>query len=270
MPRDIATASDMSLYTGQGERKYLDQAERARFLKAAGTLECIWQRLFCEVIYFTGCRPSEALNMTERSFSAAESLIIIRSLKKRGRDKDRHFRAVPVPRGFIKRLHAAWTARCTGAAHEREGRRPRRLFTFGRTKAWEIVHDVMARAGITGPCACARGLRHSFGVNAALSGVPESRIKKWLGHSRATTTSIYLDVVGAEERSLAARMWGPQGVPGAAQLIGSDEIIQLVTTYSAIEKPDDRKAVMTTIEACVLTQQSSPPTATTTERTRHG
>ena len=37
--------------------------------------------------------------------------------------------------------------------------------------------------------------------------VPETRIRKWLGHESLATTGIYLDVAGPEDRAMAARMW---------------------------------------------------------------
>ncbi len=52
-----------------------------------------------------------------------------------------------------------------------------------------------------------KGLRHGFGVNAFQSNVPPHLVQRWLGHASLRTTSIYGDVVGAEERGFAARIW---------------------------------------------------------------
>ena len=38
-------------------------------------------------------------------------------------------------------------------------------------------------------------------------GVPQNLVQRWLGHASATTTAIYLDAVGIEEREFAERMW---------------------------------------------------------------
>jgi integrase len=32
-------------------------------------------------------------------------------------------------------------------------------------------------------------------------------VQRWLGHSSMTTTAIYLQAIGDEERTIAARMW---------------------------------------------------------------
>ncbi len=37
--------------------------------------------------------------------------------------------------------------------------------------------------------------------------VPPHLVQRWLGHASLRTTTIYGDVLGPEERALAARMW---------------------------------------------------------------
>ena len=73
--------------------------------------------------------------------------------------------------------------------------------------AWRLVKRMMDIADISGPMACCRGLRHGFGIHAAVCKVPPNLIQRWMGHSSATTTAIYLDAVGQEERQFAERMW---------------------------------------------------------------
>jgi len=194
----------LSLFTTTGERKYLNSAERLRFYEALSTLKRPTDRTFCEMLYWTGCRPSEALTLTATHIDLDEKLVILRSLKKRGDQKGRHFRPVPLPDGFIQRLD---DVHGIGAAQASSGKQ-RRLWPISRTTAWHRVHEVMQAAGVSGIKACGRGLRHAYGVHAALHEVPETRIKKWLGHESLETTEIYLDVAGPEERRLAARMWG--------------------------------------------------------------
>ena len=66
----------------------------------------------------------------------------------------------------------------------------------------------MDEAGVgAGPQATAKGLRHGFGVAAVTSGIPLNLVQKWLGHAQLSTTAIYADAVGAEEASIASRMW---------------------------------------------------------------
>jgi site-specific recombinase XerD len=66
----------------------------------------------------------------------------------------------------------------------------------------------MAAAQIDGTQASPKGLRHGFGVAAVSAGIPLNLVQKWLGHAQLSTTAIYADAVGTEEKNIAARMWG--------------------------------------------------------------
>ena len=60
----------------------------------------------------------------------------------------------------------------------------------------------MAAAGIEGPQACPRGLRHSYGVTAATAGVSLPTVAAVLEHASFDTTAI-----GAQARELVDRVW---------------------------------------------------------------
>jgi site-specific recombinase XerD len=66
----------------------------------------------------------------------------------------------------------------------------------------------MNAAALEGIQASPKGLRHGFGVAAVSAGIPLNLVQKWLGHAQLSTTAIYADAVGAEEKNIAARMWG--------------------------------------------------------------
>jgi integrase len=53
-----------------------------------------------------------------------------------------------------------------------------------------------------------KGLRHGFGINATVNGIPLNMLQKWMGHAQLTTTAIYADAVGKEEQDIAAKIWG--------------------------------------------------------------
>ena len=42
---------------------------------------------------------------------------------------------------------------------------------------------------------------------AVFAGIPLNLVQKWLGHAQLTTTAIYANAVGAEEKTIAQRMW---------------------------------------------------------------
>jgi integrase/recombinase XerD len=173
-----------------GRRKYLSGAERARFLGAADSLAPP-MRALCHVLAYAGCRISEALALTIHQVDAERLALTIRTLKRRRA----LFRVVPVPRATIDRLLVLPFAG--------DGR----FWPMHRVTAWRTVKDTMHRAGIAGPMACPKGLRHGFGVRAAGHNVPPNLIQRWMGHASPTTTAIYIDAVGVEERQFASRMW---------------------------------------------------------------
>ena len=258
----------MTLRTRQGEAKYLDTRERARFYAALDCLTCEVDRTFCEMIFWTGCRPSEALALCIHNIDIQAGFVAVRSLKKRGRQKGRLYRHVPLPRAFLERLDKAHGISAAQAVNDNGAFS--RLWSFGRTTGWKRKKAVMTAAGISGVRACARGLRHSFGVHASLSGVPETRIKTWLGHSRLSTTEIYLDLAAPEDRAMMERMWaGLQpsqgGTPTHTGLdsgiviegASTHEVVRVVNAFSAIRDAGKRLEFLGTVEACVESQPQS-------------
>ena len=193
-------SAGMRLYDGAGRRLYLTPAERRRFL-AAAALQPTQIRALCLTLVYTGCRISEALALTPANLQAEDGIIAIHSLKKR---QDGHIRELPIPDELAELLSGLTT-------HNR------RFWPIGRTTAWRQVKAVMAEAGIVGPQATPKGLRHAFAVHAVLQQVPPGILQKWMGHADLATTSIYTQICGPEERAVAARMWE---MPAEAALPG--------------------------------------------------
>lgn len=192
----IFQAYPASLYSIGGTRKYLNQLERARFIAAAMECPRLELRTFCLVLAYTGCRISEALALFSASIETAEASVALRSLKKR--TCGIVIRQVPVPAALVDQLKAAHDLTLPG----------KRLWSWSRSRAWQLVKSVMVEAGIAaGLHATPKGLRHGFGVHAIRSGIPLNLVQRWMGHASMTTTAIYLQVVGAEEREIAKRMW---------------------------------------------------------------
>jgi len=178
-------------YDSAGRRKYLTNKEGKRFLKAAASFPKR-ERLLCEALYFLGCRVSEALQLTPRCVDVEESVVLILCLKKRGKEV---IRRILVPKRLAKEL--------ANLAQKPEDR----LWTISRMTAWRIVKRAMTIAGIDGIHAMPKGLRHGFGVRAAIAKLPLHLIQRYMGHACSTTTAIYLNVVGEEERDLVGRTW---------------------------------------------------------------
>lgn len=197
-----AKNSAMSLYAEDGKRKYLTRDERTAFLKAAEQADRE-VRTFCATLAYSGCRVSEALALTANRVDLAGGVIVFQSLKKR---REGIFRAVPVPPDIMDALELVHAIR--SAQRQKDGGASIRLWPWGRMTGWRRVTEIMDAAGITGPQASPKGLRHGFGVAAVSAGIPLNMVQKWLGHAQLSTTAIYADAVGEEEQAIAARMWG--------------------------------------------------------------
>ena len=191
----------MRLYDPSGNRLYLNSEERASFLEVARQ-KPPEIRTFAETLTFTGCRISEALEITPKRVELIAGQIILRSLKKRREDI---YRAVPVPHSFLDTINTAHGIR---EARKKRKKSDVRLWPWHRQHAWRLVKALMTEAEISdGPHKTPKGLRHGFGINATISGVPLNMLQKWMGHAHISTTAIYADAIGQEEQVIAARMW---------------------------------------------------------------
>ena len=190
------------LFTIEGNRKYLTSEELTRFLTAANQHPRGEVRTLCLVLAYTGCRISEALELTAEKIDLSAKSIVFRTLKQR--DRIAH-RAVPVPDSTLDALDLVHRIRKAQAA--KGGGRNIPLWSWGRTQATKHICSVMSEAGISGAHASPKGLRHGFGIRAASETRNPRLVQKWLGHRYLETTTIYMDAVGDEERELATRMW---------------------------------------------------------------
>lgn len=192
----------MQLYDVDGHRKYVSAEERARVLRGARELPRQHRTLLLTLAY-SGCRLSEALNLRTSQVDLEGRRLIFESLKKRRRGV---FRAVPVPAEVMEALDLVHGIREAGGREKGE-----RLWSMSRTTAWRVVRGAMEAAGVSGPPASPKGLRHGFGVQAVANGVPLNLVQRWLGHAQLSTTAIYAEAMGEEEQTIAERMWRDEG-----------------------------------------------------------
>ncbi|MCU7886171.1 MAG: site-specific integrase [Candidatus Thiodiazotropha sp. (ex Lucinoma annulata)] len=200
----------MRLFSPTGERLYLNAQEREHFLSSLDE-EDPNNRMFCQLLHYTGCRPSEALELIPRRVLIDEVSIVYRSLKKRkvdsrGREKQPQYRTVPVPQFFIEHLDLVFDIR---ARQKRGIKVDEPLWSMSRPTAYRLVKRVMERAGIKGKQATGKGLRHGFGVAmvTAKKPLPLHVLSQLMGHSDTKTTEIYLQVVGEEKRQMVTDAW---------------------------------------------------------------
>lgn len=181
---------ELSLFDIRGQRKYLTDAEGRRFEDAARRRDR-QTAAFCLLLSYAGCRISEALELVRARIDPDRGCVILRTLKRRRLT----YRAVPLPDFLLSELLAI------------DPGSNGRLFPWCRQTGWRRIKTVLDEAGVAGPHAVPKGLRHRFGIRAAEANIPTAVTQRWMGHANAKSTAIYQQVVGVEERRLAARMW---------------------------------------------------------------
>ena len=194
-----------SMYDRDGKRQYMTAQECRRFLRAAKATGSGPVFTFCLVLTRTGGRISEVLALTPRHIDVESRIIVLRTLKQRNKKKNVAYRPIPVPAGVVRALD---TVHQIKVARKDSTLIDERIWPWCRTTAWTRVKEVMAAAGISGAHATPKGLRHGYAVAAFVSGLTDITVMRLLGHSRIETTLVYTEVVGAEARAVANRMWG--------------------------------------------------------------
>ena len=128
-------------------------------------------RLAFKIAFLCGLRISEIINLQLQDFDKQRRLIFVKQGKG---GKDRY---VPYPIKFIKEseINNHIPIKCGVRALEKAFKR--------RCVALLNRNDLHFH-----------NLRHSFATNLLNKGVPITDVQFWLGHSRLTTTAIYLKV----------------------------------------------------------------------------
>ena|ERR1700722_13764467 len=183
-----------ALFDQHGNRKYLNGAERKAFFHAVKNDPDCLCRAFNLTLFYTGCRISEALNLTAGRIDLTGKALVFETLKRRRRGC---FRSVPISDSVANLFRRILTGLEPSA----------RIWLYSRTTAYRIVKDRMIAAGVVGGMACPKGLRHGFALACIAQNIPLTTVQKWLGHARLETTSIYLNATGDEERNFAKRLW---------------------------------------------------------------
>ena len=190
---------DTNLVDARG-RKYLTASERKDFLAAVRAHPQPGTQTLARTLALTGCRVSEALAVRACDIDLEAAEIRIATLKRRRE----HWRAVPVPQDLVHELDLVHRLRRAQASPRG---RTAPLWKITRQAAHRQIVALMRAAGIEGPQACPRGLRHAYGVAAVQAGVPLTTLAAVLGHANLSTTAIYATAVGAEHRQLVSRLW---------------------------------------------------------------
>jgi len=227
------------LKTSSGkEIKYIRKHEVKRILSCLQGRD----RLLVEVLWNTGARISEVLELTAGSVNFNQHTITIRSIKKRKFNKNakdirneirglelalandpdskilqrkledarRRLSACkkePPPAVFRTiPITADLSGKIAGYCMENGLKNHDRLFPISRVRAYEIIRRAGEKAGIDRDRCHPHVFRHGFAVNAVLSGVPPLVLRRWMGHARIDTTLVYTEVLAQDTREYIERM----------------------------------------------------------------
>lgn len=226
-------------------KAYLEPEHVKRLIAAAANLR---DRLLIRLLFYSGCRISEALALTVEDIDLAQGAVTIQHLKSRIRlschdcgtrlgkthkfcpgcggevgkvlsqeQEHRRMRTLPIDdetleilRDYIKR----------GGPILKNGRML--LFAINRHRAWQVVRQCAERAGLgklvnpeTGRVhnVSPHKLRDAFAVHAVKlddSGDGLRLLQEHLGHASFNTTAKYRKIAGKEHRQWYEKLWGMQ------------------------------------------------------------
>jgi site-specific recombinase XerD len=174
----MALCSGIKLFE-DGERLFLTTQERRQFRKAMDSLS-VPQRLFCRLLYYTGCKVGEATTFFPHQVRNGDGTILLGNTGEKLSE-----RSIPVPPALIMEFSIHFST------SKMMVNRP--LWSMSRSKGWRIVNEAMNQAGIFGKHATPTGLRHSFAISC-LEMWPKisfSQIQGWLGHRSLDLTLSY-------------------------------------------------------------------------------
>ena len=191
----------ITLFDKDGNRKYLTPGERLKFAEAAKKLNG-QKRTFCLMLFHTGCRISEALALNFKNVDYGERGVIFRTLKQR--KKEPVYRSVPLHEDFLDELNLVHHIE---KLQNRKKHKDELIWGWKRRYGYMVIMEAMELAGLSGVHASPKGLRHAFAIACLDKQIQLNMVQKWLGHSSPTTTAIYANAVGEEERNIASRLW---------------------------------------------------------------
>jgi len=159
----------------------------------------VMDRVLLEVMFWTGARASEVVNIRYSDVDFDQGVIKIITLKQ----KDRPYRYVPVS-SYLLRLIDAY-------CKEKKISGDDYLFPITYQAVYKIVRKVAERAGVTtvgNKYFHPHVLRHSFAVHALKSGVNIRSLQQVLGHSNINTTTTYLQLLPSDLRQEFKKVFG--------------------------------------------------------------
>ena len=145
-------------------------------------------RMAFRIMLRTGLRVSEALALRRVDLRLDQDPPIIVVQTDSPGNKARRGREVPVPADLVESL------RDLASFHSKDRYQP--MLNLSRQWVGQVMKDTAAQIGIDPARAHPHALRHTYGRNCVLRGVPIPVLQKWLGHASMVDTQRYVELAG--------------------------------------------------------------------------
>ena len=152
-------------------------------------------RMAMRVMLRTGLRVGECLSLRPADLRLSQAPPIISLRPEVTGNKAKKGREVPIPADLVGHLEAL------ASIHAKDRHRP--LFDVSRQWVSKSMKESAVEAGIDPARAHPHALRHTYGRNAVLAGVPTPVLQSWLGHSSLAQTEQYVKLAGGHHEWVA-------------------------------------------------------------------
>jgi integrase len=143
--------------------------------------------ILCLLLWHTGARVGEAVNIKVEDIDFSGKVIKIKTLKRKG-----HVRVIPLQPQLLGELAIY--------INHYELKRDDRLFNVSTRTAYNWVTLACNAAGINDERAHPHTFRHSFAINCLIQGTPITVLQDWLGHRDIAKTLIYTKILAHDTR----------------------------------------------------------------------
>jgi integrase/recombinase XerD len=164
----------------------------------------IRDRAMTEVMYASGLRVSELLNLTLGDINAQEGFVKVRS------GKGQKDRLVPIGEFALDALNTYYKEVRSKIPHAKDSKYVflnMRGGKLSRQYFWKQIKMYASRCGIKTPIT-PHSLRHSFATHLLENGANLREVQQMLGHSKIETTQIYTHVSARRILSAYDRLMG--------------------------------------------------------------
>ena len=168
---------------------YFTLEEAEALVAAAPSLQI---RMACRIMLRTGLRVSEALSLRRSDLRLGQDPPVISVRPEAPGNKARKGREVPIPADLVESLADL------ASFHSKDRTRP--MLDVSRQWVAETMKRAAADAGIDPARAHPHALRHTYGRNCVLRGIPIPVLQQWLGHQSLADTQRYVELAGADHQ----------------------------------------------------------------------